>query len=77
VAEAGNPAAVVICGTDARYAEEASEVVRAARDAGVTHVYLAGPAKVVADPADPPDEYLTATIDAIAALSTLLTRLGA
>jgi len=77
VAEAGNPAAVVICGTDARYAEEASEVVRAARDAGVTHVYLAGPAKAVADSADPPDEYLTATIDAIAALSTLLTRLGA
>jgi methylmalonyl-CoA mutase len=77
VTEAGNPAVVVICGTDARYADEASEVVRAARDAGVSHVYLAGPAKAVADSADTPDDYLTAKIDAINALSTLLTRLGA
>jgi methylmalonyl-CoA mutase len=77
VTEAGKPAAVVICGTDARYADEASEVVRAARDAGVAHVYLAGPAKAVAEAADPPDDYLTAKIDAIDALSTLLTRLGA
>lgn len=75
--EAGNPAAVVICGTDARYADEASEVVRAARAAGVSHVYLAGPAKAVSESADKPDEYLTAKIDAIDALSTLLTRLGA
>jgi len=77
VTEAGHPAAVVICGTDARYAKEASEVVRAARDAGVSHVYLAGPAKAVSESADKPDEYLTAKIDAIDALSTLLTRLGA
>jgi methylmalonyl-CoA mutase len=77
VAEAGDSAAAVICGTDARYAQEASEVVRAARAAGVSHVYLAGPAKAVAESADTPDEYLTAKIDAIAALSTLLTRLGA
>jgi methylmalonyl-CoA mutase len=77
VTEAGNPAAVVICGTDARYADEASEVVRAARAAGVSHVYLAGPAKAVSESADKPDEYLTAKIDAIDALSTLLTRLGA
>nr|MDP9166745.1 methylmalonyl-CoA mutase [Actinomycetota bacterium] len=77
VSEAGNPVAVVICGTDARYAEEASEVVAAARAAGVSHVYLAGPEKAVADSAERPDEYLTATIDAIDALTTLLTRLGA
>jgi methylmalonyl-CoA mutase len=77
VAEAGDPVAVVICGTDARYAAEASEVVEAARAAGVSHVYLAGPAKAVADSAHKPDELLTAKIDAIAALSTLLTRLGA
>ncbi|OPX11223.1 methylmalonyl-CoA mutase small subunit [Mycobacterium sp. AT1] len=77
VTDAGNPAAVVICGTDARYADEASEVVRAAREAGVSHVYLAGPAKAVSEAADKPDEYLTAKIDAINALSTLLTRLGA
>nr|WP_242455956.1 methylmalonyl-CoA mutase family protein [Mycolicibacterium sp. P1-18] len=77
VTEAFDPAAVVICGTDARYAAEASEVVRAARDAGVAHVYLAGPATAVAEATDPPDDYLTAKIDAIDALSTLLTRLGA
>ena len=77
VAAAGTPAAVVICGTDARYADEASAVVEAARAAGVSHVYLAGPEKAVADAAHKPDDYLTAKIDAIAALSTLLTRLGA
>jgi methylmalonyl-CoA mutase len=77
VSDAGGPAAVVICGTDARYADEASDVVEAARAAGVSHVYLAGPAKAVADAASRPDEYLTAKIDAVAALSTLLTRLGA
>jgi methylmalonyl-CoA mutase len=90
VAEAGDPSVVVICGTDARYGDEAAEVVEAARAAGVAHVYLAGPEKAVAegsggqersdsgeDPASKPDEYLTAKIDAIAALSTLLTRLGA
>jgi methylmalonyl-CoA mutase len=77
VSEAGSPVAAVICGTDARYAEEVSGVVEAARAAGVSHVYLAGPEKAVADAANKPDEYLTAKIDAIAALSTLLDRLGA
>jgi methylmalonyl-CoA mutase len=56
-------------------------VVQAARAAGVAHVYLAGPERALgaaaADPATRPDEYLTAKIDAVAALSTLLTRLGA
>jgi methylmalonyl-CoA mutase len=77
VADVGDPVVAVICGTDARYATEASDVVKAARAAGVSHVYLAGPAKAVANAADQPDEYLTARIDAIAALSTLLDRLGA
>ncbi|TPG31373.1 methylmalonyl-CoA mutase small subunit [Mycolicibacterium hodleri] len=77
VSDAGGPVAAVICGTDARYAEAASDVVAAARAAGVEHVYLAGPAKALGDAASRPDEYLTAKIDAIAALSTLLTRLGA
>ncbi|MCT7659830.1 methylmalonyl-CoA mutase small subunit [Mycobacterium deserti] len=76
VSQAGT-AVAVICGTDARYGEDVSEVVKAARGAGVSHVYLAGPEKAVADAANKPDEYLTAKIDAIAALSTLLTRLGA
>ncbi|MBJ7338420.1 MAG: methylmalonyl-CoA mutase small subunit [Mycolicibacterium sp.] len=77
VSDAGGPVAVVICGTDARYAEEASEVVAAAHAAGVEYVYLAGPEKALGEAASRPDEYLTAKIDAIAALSTLLTRLGA
>jgi methylmalonyl-CoA mutase len=81
VADAGGAVAAVVCGTDARYAQEASGAVEAARAAGVSHIYLAGPEKAVASPDDPaatkPDEYLTAKIDAIAALSTLLTRLGA
>ncbi|MDF2829289.1 MAG: methylmalonyl-CoA mutase, heterodimeric type, beta chain [Mycobacterium sp.] len=82
VAEAGDPSVVVICGTDARYGDEAAEVTEAARAAGVSHVYLAGPEKAVGEApggqaSSKPDEYLTAKIDAIAALSTLLTRLGA
>ncbi|BBZ04658.1 putative methylmalonyl-CoA mutase small subunit [Mycolicibacterium chitae] len=77
VAEAGSSAAVVICGTDARYADEASGVVEALRGAGVDRVYLAGPDKAVAAAEHRPDEYLTAKIDAVEALSTLLTRLGA
>jgi len=77
VSDAGGAAVAVVCGTDARYAEEASGAVEAARAAGVSHIYLAGPEKAVAEAANKPDEYLTAKIDAIAALSALLTRLGA
>jgi methylmalonyl-CoA mutase len=77
VTEAGDPGVVVICGTDSRYGEEAAEVTEAARAAGVPHVYLAGPEKAVANCPAKPDEFLTAKIDAIAALSNLLTRLGA
>jgi methylmalonyl-CoA mutase len=80
VAEAGSLKVAVICGTDKRYADEAAGIVRAARDAGVERVYLAGPQKAlgdVEDPAQRPDEYLTAKINAVEALSDLLTRLGA
>jgi len=77
VATAGNPPVAVICGTDTRYGAEASDVVTAARTAGVDEVLLAGPEKAVADAAAKPDGYLTARIDAVEALSTLLTRLGA
>lgn len=78
-AAAGHVAAVV-CGTDARYAEEAGDIIKAARAAGVAHVCLAGPEKAVeniADKSSLPDECLTMKIDAVEALSTLLTRLGA
>jgi methylmalonyl-CoA mutase len=79
VSEAGSPAVAVICGTDKRYATEVAAIVDAARDAGVSRVYLAGPEKAVADieAEHRPDDYLTAKINAIEALSDLLTRLGA
>lgn len=73
VAEAGSPVAV-ICGTDKRYHDEAAGVVEAARAAGVARVYLAGPEQ---EGEHRPDEYLTAKINAVQALSNLLTRLGA
>ena len=77
VSGAGGPGVVVVCGTDARYATEAADVVEAARKAGVSRILLAGPEKAVADADPKPDDYLTAKIDAVAALSDLLTRLGA
>jgi methylmalonyl-CoA mutase len=67
----------VLCGTDTRYGTEASAVVRAARSAGVSHVCLAGPQKAVAEADHQPDEFLTAKINAVEALSHLLDRLGA
>jgi methylmalonyl-CoA mutase len=79
ISVAGSPSVAVICGTDARYRTEAAGVVEAARAAGLSRVYLAGPEKAVADvdQGGRPDDYLTAKIDAVDALSTLLTRLGA
>jgi methylmalonyl-CoA mutase len=77
VTEDAGAKVAVICGTDARYATEASAAVDAARKAGVSHVLLAGPEKAVAEADSKPDDYLTAKIDAVKALSDLLTRLGA
>ena len=77
VADAGVSEVAVICGTDARYAGEVADVVAAARAAGVRHIVLAGPEKAVAAAESKPDGYLTAKIDAVAALSDLLTRMGA
>lgn len=79
-AKAGSPGVAVICGTDARYGTDAAAVVEAARAAGLSQIYLAGPAMALGDTgseAQCPDDYLTATIDAVEVLSTLLTRLGA
>ncbi|AMU56081.1 methylmalonyl-CoA mutase small subunit [Mycobacteroides abscessus] len=78
VADAGARIAV-ICGTDARYAAEASAVVDAAKAAGITDVYLAGPERAVAEVAEAsrPDGYLTMKINAVEALSAMLTTLGA
>lgn len=77
VTEAGAPTVAVLCGTDARYGAEASDAVAAAHAAGVREVLLAGPEKAVAEADSKPDGYLTAKIDAVEALSNLLTGLGA
>lgn len=77
VTDAGAPTVAVLCGTDARYGAEASDVVAAARAAGIREVLLAGPEKAVAEADSKPDGYLTAKIDAVEALSNLLTGLGA
>ncbi|GAQ39326.1 methylmalonyl-CoA mutase [Mycobacterium pseudoshottsii JCM 15466] len=55
-------------------------MVEAARSAGISRVYLAGPPGALdeaVDVASRPDEFLTAKINAVQALSDLLTRLGA
>ena len=77
VADAGAPSVAVLCGSDARYGAEASAAVAAAHAAGVRQVLLAGPEKAVAEADSKPDGYLTAKIDAVEALSNLLTGLGA
>lgn len=77
VSDAGGAEIAVICGTDARYAREATEVLEAARNAGVHHILLVGPEKAAAEMGAKPDGYLSAEIDAVEALSDLLTRLGA
>jgi methylmalonyl-CoA mutase len=77
VSDAGSPSVAIICGTDKRYQDEASGIVEAARGAGVSKVYLAGPDKAVGDAEHRPDEFLTVKINAVEALSNLLTRLGA
>ncbi|ORV84752.1 methylmalonyl-CoA mutase [Mycobacterium interjectum] len=77
VTAAGSPAVAVICGTDKRYHDEAAGAVEAARGAGVTTVCLAGPERALGDAQHRPDEFLTAKINAVQALSDLLTRLGA
>lgn len=77
VSEAGVTEVAVVCGTDKRYADEASAAVEAAKAAGVEYVLLAGPEKAVAEAASKPDGHVTAKIDAVQTLSDLLTRLGA
>ena len=69
----------VLCGTDSRYGTEAAAAVAQLRGAGVTTVLLAGPEKAVAEATgtDRPDGFLTARMDAVAALSGLLEKLGA
>ncbi|WP_280430770.1 methylmalonyl-CoA mutase family protein [Nocardia brasiliensis] len=76
--EAGAPIAV-LCGADKRYGTEAGAAVAQLRAAGVETVLLAGAAKAVAELSDAqrPDGFLAAKIDAVAALSGLLEKVGA
>jgi methylmalonyl-CoA mutase len=69
----------VLCGSDKRYGAEAADAVRALRAEGVRTVLLAGPESAVGDATGParPDGFLTMRIDAVAALSDLLGKLGA
>ncbi|WP_024805229.1 methylmalonyl-CoA mutase family protein [Nocardia sp. BMG51109] len=69
----------VLCGSDARYATEVGPAVEQLRGAGVATVLLAGPEKAVAEltGTQRPDGFLTARMDAVAALSGLLEKLGA
>ncbi|MFE3800301.1 methylmalonyl-CoA mutase family protein [Nocardia tengchongensis] len=78
VTEAG-PSIAVLCGSDKRYGTDAAAAVEELRVAGVTTVLLAGPEKAVADltGAQRPDGFVTARMDAVAALSGLLEKLGA
>lgn len=78
VTEAG-PSIAVLCGSDKRYGSDAAAAVEELRAAGVTTVLLAGPEKAVADltGAQRPDGFVTARMDAVAALSGLLEKLGA
>ncbi|BDT87058.1 methylmalonyl-CoA mutase family protein [Nocardia cyriacigeorgica] len=76
--ESGAPIAV-LCGSDARYGTDAGPATDRLRAAGIETVLLAGPDKAVAelDGAQRPDGFLTARIDAVAALSGLLEKVGA
>ena len=77
VGDAGSPTVAVICGTDKRYTDEAATSSRRPAAPAYRRVYLAGPEKAVGDDEHRPDEFLTAKINAVEALSNLLTRLGA
>ena len=72
-------AIAVICGADSRYRAELAAVIPAVRGAGIEHVYLAGPESSTSRlPADTrPDGHLSTGIDAVAALTLMLDRLGA
>ncbi|GAA4814046.1 methylmalonyl-CoA mutase family protein [Tomitella cavernea] len=71
------PAVAVVCGTDARYADEAPAAAAALRAAGAGKVLLAGPEKAWPQGAgERPDGFLTMKIDAVETLAGLLDALG-
>ncbi len=66
----------VLCAADATYAEQGPQVVAALRAAGAGQVLVAGPARSSTGADGAPDGYLTLDMDAVAALTALLDRLG-
>lgn len=72
----------VICGTDARYGDEAADVSDALRKAGAGRILLAGPESawptdaVTDSTSARPDGFLTTKIDAVETLGGLLDALG-
>lgn len=75
-AATGSPAAV-LCGTDARYADEAADAARALKAAGCTHIVLAGkPADEAVLRAAGVDQFIFAGQDALEALGALHKALG-
>jgi methylmalonyl-CoA mutase len=72
-AEAGTTVAC-ICGTDKDYAASAAELAAALKDAGATHVWLAGKPDLAVDGVD---GYVFAGCDALTALRTVHDELGA
>ncbi|MDT0306900.1 methylmalonyl-CoA mutase small subunit [Streptomyces sp. DSM 44917] len=77
LAAAGTPVAVV-CGSDALYAEHASDLARALKAAGAGRVLLAGRPGALRDGLQSAgvDEFVFAGGDAVAVLSSLLDSLG-
>ncbi|MCX5046632.1 methylmalonyl-CoA mutase small subunit [Aldersonia sp. NBC_00410] len=76
-ATASGASIAVLCGTDKAYGADGAAAVDALRAAGIREVLLAGPEKAFADAEHKPDGYLTMKIDAVAALTELLEKLGA
>ncbi|MEU7764954.1 methylmalonyl-CoA mutase family protein [Nocardia sp. NPDC049190] len=76
--DAGAPIAV-LCGSNARYRMELGEAVERLRAVSVPTVLVAGAAEAVGELSDAqrPDGFVTVGIDAVAALSGLLEKVGA
>ncbi len=65
-------AVAVLCASDRRYRSDGAEAVSGLREAGATHVLLAGAAKAWPDDAPPLDGTLALGDDAVVALTALL-----
>ncbi|WP_226343782.1 methylmalonyl-CoA mutase family protein [Agilicoccus flavus] len=73
--ELGSPVAV-LCSSASRYAEDGAGLARAARDAGVRTLYVAGRAAELGDAADAVDGEVRAGADVLALLRAIQSELG-